>query len=365
MIDFSILNLAVTLAFTYLIFSIMASTIHEIINSITNMRGKKLLKSLKELYSDENVKQGLRKWEDFYNECILTSPFIESLRQKKLFTNNIRHPSYIPSKNFSQAIYSILINDSFDFRESDLKNIIEENKNLPDQLKTTLITFLNEAKGDTDRFLKNIETFYENAMIRSSGEFKRYTQVWMFILGLIIAISLNVDSVYITEKLLGNKEKLELTANQIESQMNAINSMYKKFALSDSLLIKTSELLSTDSANTSKANRDSISVKLKEIQEQYALLKSAPVIPIGYDTLNYFFSDKDPAFEKIILNSDTTIIYKSVIPERIPKILGWLITTLAIYLGAPFWFEMINKFINLRGTGKKPEEFENPAKDKS
>ena len=86
MFDISILNLAITLVFVYLILSIMASTIHEIINSITNMRGKRLLKALKELYSDENLAEGKRKWEDFYNEHILTSPFIISLKQKKLFT---------------------------------------------------------------------------------------------------------------------------------------------------------------------------------------------------------------------------------------------------------------------------------------
>ena len=105
--------------------------------------------------------------------------------------------------------------------------------------------------------------------------------------------------------------------------------------------------------------------QIKEIQDQYTLLKSVPAIPIGYDSLNYFFSDKDPVFEKIIIKSDTVRMYKSVIPDKIPKIMGWLITTLALYLGAPFWFEMINKFINLRGTGKKPEEFVNSLKDKS
>ena len=35
------------------------------------------------------------------------------------------------------------------------------------------------------------------------------------------------------------------------------------------------------------------------------------------------------------------------------SVLGWLITALAISLGAPFWFDMLNKIIRLRGAGPK------------
>jgi hypothetical protein len=38
------------------------------------------------------------------------------------------------------------------------------------------------------------------------------------------------------------------------------------------------------------------------------------------------------------------------------KLLGLLITALAVSLGAPFWFDLLNKVMNIRGTGQKPEE---------
>ena len=34
--------------------------------------------------------------------------------------------------------------------------------------------------------------------------------------------------------------------------------------------------------------------------------------------------------------------------------IGWLLTAFAISLGAPFWFDLLNKFISARSTGKKP-----------
>jgi hypothetical protein len=36
------------------------------------------------------------------------------------------------------------------------------------------------------------------------------------------------------------------------------------------------------------------------------------------------------------------------------KILGWLITGRAVSLGAPFWFDLLNRFVDLRGAGRRP-----------
>ncbi len=37
------------------------------------------------------------------------------------------------------------------------------------------------------------------------------------------------------------------------------------------------------------------------------------------------------------------------------RILGWFITLVAVSLGAPFWFDLLNKVVNLRNTGTKPK----------
>ena len=37
-------------------------------------------------------------------------------------------------------------------------------------------------------------------------------------------------------------------------------------------------------------------------------------------------------------------------------VLGWFITALAATLGAPFWFDLLNRFVNIRASGKAPEE---------
>jgi hypothetical protein len=40
-------------------------------------------------------------------------------------------------------------------------------------------------------------------------------------------------------------------------------------------------------------------------------------------------------------------------PGGLVTVIGWLITAVAICLGAPFWFDMLNKLISIRGVGSK------------
>jgi hypothetical protein len=41
-------------------------------------------------------------------------------------------------------------------------------------------------------------------------------------------------------------------------------------------------------------------------------------------------------------------------PAACQKLAGILLTTFALSLGAPFWFDSLNKIINLRSAGKPP-----------
>ena len=44
-------------------------------------------------------------------------------------------------------------------------------------------------------------------------------------------------------------------------------------------------------------------------------------------------------------------------------LVGWLLTVLAASLGAPFWFDILNRIISIRSAGKAPEEKPKPPKD--
>jgi len=341
MFNSGIIDLALTLAFTYFILALIASTVVEIINNITNERGKLLHKALKEFYFDKNKKTVDADWNKFLKNNILNSPFIESLTTKKLFTKNSRYPSYIPAKNFSQAVLSFILNDSDvsgNKTDIDLKTLLTENKNIPVKFRETLLTLNKQADGNINKFIENLEGFYNNAVDRMTGEFKRYTQFCMFFLGLGIAISLNADTIHISKSLWKNKEQLKLTSDAIENKLSGIKITDGKYVIG-SLISDTDNGKVTDII-LDKKNSDKIDSLLSDISNQKSLLNSLTDIPLGWENTDNPFTDKNGIFSISFLT----------------KLAGWLITTLAIYLGAPFWFELVNKIVNIRGTGKRPEE---------
>jgi hypothetical protein len=42
-----------------------------------------------------------------------------------------------------------------------------------------------------------------------------------------------------------------------------------------------------------------------------------------------------------------------LIPQHI---VGWILSAIAVSLGAPFWFDTLNRFMNIRSAGKAPDE---------
>ncbi len=39
---------------------------------------------------------------------------------------------------------------------------------------------------------------------------------------------------------------------------------------------------------------------------------------------------------------------------------GWIMTALAVSLGAPFWFDLLQSFVNIRNAGAKPNRSDDP-----
>jgi hypothetical protein len=75
-----------------------------------------------------------------------------------------------------------------------------------------------------------------------------------------------------------------------------------------------------------------------------------------------------PADETTVNATQPAGVAKALDPRQPPctvgawltKIVGWLMTAFAISLGAPFWFDLLNKVVGLRST-VKPQ----PQKTKS
>lgn len=137
-------------------------------------------------------------------------------------------------------------------------------------------------------------------MARVSGWYKRQTQVVICVLSLMVAIGLNVNTVSIAERLINDDSLRSAVVQQ------AVNNG-----------VKTNESLNT------------IANQIGQVQRLG--------IPFGWNKKPD--DPADPSFSKH--------------PGR--TIGGWLLTFLALSLGAPFWFDALSKLAGLRGTGSPPK----------
>ena len=201
-------------------------------------------------------------------------------------------PSYVSSRNFALALLEALRDGSKLPLFSQAERTIAL---LPDDdLKRTLSLFLQNAGGDLDALRDHIEKWFDDAMDRLSGIYTRISQYVMIVLGLILALSMNVDSARLART-----------------------------------LWQDSYLRGEISAAATKAAADPAPAS-PSLQASVETLK-AQELPIGWSAQTQPDRHSLPA-----------------------AVLGWLFTAAAVALGAPFWFSLLPQLTNVRNAGPKP-----------
>jgi hypothetical protein len=205
-----------------------------------------------------------------------------------------KKPSYIPSRTFALTLLDIVSPTTPGANRTldDLKSGIEK---LPGSLQVTFRVLLDEAGHDIEQFKSQLEIWFNTSMERVSGWYKRKTQAVQLALALVIVGLGNVDSVRIARSLSGVNSPLR------DSIKDAAHSLVE-----------------------AGLPQGPPGVQLSAATEAIGNL----ALPIGWTKRGFEQS----------------------------TILGWLITALAASLGAPFWFDLLNKFVNVRASGKAPEE---------
>jgi hypothetical protein len=75
-------------------------------------------------------------------------------------------------------------------------------------------------------------------------------------------------------------------------------------------------------------------------------------LPIGFSCLGQ--ASLEQTDWKAVLDKCAANFRQQAAGNWALKIIGWLITALAVAMGAPFWFDLLSRLINVRGSGPKP-----------
>ena len=286
----TILDVACGLIFVYLLLGLLCSVLNEWIARLFALRASILETGIRNLLSGKGPDGG-ELAESLYNH-----PLIKGIsRQGK--------PSYIPSRSFALALLDI-------FAPADaagpkaLKDARTAIANLPpeNQAKKALLSLVDEAGDNISKARENVEKWFNDAMDRVSGWYKRKIQLITLGVAFVVSVGLNIDTFVIA------------------------NSLYRDPT------VRASVVAAAEQAVKQPSPSDSLSslTGMGQFQEELEQLR----LPMGWSDLRQ--KPHNPG-------------------GWIAKFFGWLFTALAASLGAPFWFDVLSSFINLRSVGKRPK----------
>jgi hypothetical protein len=234
---------------------------------------------------------------------------------------------------------------------------------LPDgKLKGSLTSLIDESKRGAQHFKENVETWFNQAMDRVSGWYKRKTQAVQILLAVVVTVGINVDSVLIVNALSQNealRQSIVAEAEVYAQQAAKTEPVGRPAPPVPSPAEQTPAPAAGEAPAAGQAPAASSSSPLDSVERLQAQLAQLD-LPIGwnlpgqrgFDPANHNYRGW-PGWKMYGSWSDWLMLWVQTVRFHL---LGWLLTALAISLGAPFWFDMLNKLINIRSSGRAPEE---------
>lgn len=323
-------------------------------------------------------------------ERLYKNPIIKNFRQNVYFNK----PSYISPQNFS----TLLVEEIKNLKQSNrsktatfqlVEDTLMEFKDRIDNEAVDILKFhLNEAAGDLDVFKSRLEKWFNDSMDRVSGWYKRNTQFILLLLGLLLSVVMNIDTIEIVNYLSKNKQAAEKLA-----EMGVAAASSTRYSVSDSLI--ANEVLDSLKADLHRTNTllglgwgdyvasDSIFMagclkhkrallnahtKNKDSAEKIWLADTTAIsnqsnmtVPQKQARIAWFLLKRDSLVTqyqfKLLYSDDRFVpgLQASYIWHRLKnpeKLVGFFISIIAIGLGAPFWFDLLNRLVNIRSAGK-------------
>lgn len=321
MFNSAILDVAVGLIFVYLVLSLICTSVNEAIAQWLNMRAENLVDTIHGMFTGPDAHVIADRI--LNHDLVLSTSYTrtKAVGADGQSTSEVtKNPSYLESNVFSLALTGLL-----GFKEPACAgtSLQAQFDNAPydgDTLKV-LQPMIAGANNDLDTARKNIETWYDSVMQRASGWYKRRIQIIGFFVAAGVVIVCNADTLMISNTLLSNQVALQSTVNVAKGMAGG------------------------QPATASQPSGGQAASAQPSLPTLTPTAKQAAMSLIGWSNT--------PGEARALPQSGG---------DWGRKILGLLITIFAASLGAPFWFDALNKIMNIRSAGASPVELDAKTK---
>ncbi|WP_206076880.1 hypothetical protein [Massilia horti] len=266
----TVLEVAIGLTFCFGTVALIVSALQEALASAFRLRANTLLDGVKSMLNDPNFAS--------LAQAVYAHPLVNPHGGGTEAGSLKSMPSYIEPANFAIALV-----DSIQQTPGDYSSLGRAIDAIPDDQIRRMMQGLYRRAADLPQFQHALAAWFDNAMDRLSGVYKRQQLLISVLISFLLAVLFNIDSIHLFRTLWQHP-----LASQISTVPGAL----------------TPETL----------------------QALWAL-------PIGWTSF-------PPA-----LNADFAL-----------QLAGWMVTASTTLFGAPFWFDLLQRAIQMRGTGAKPQD---------
>jgi hypothetical protein len=328
----TVLDVGIGLVFVYLLLSLICTAILEVIAALFSLRAKNLEAGIRSIFSDGFGPDSKAFVEQVYDHGLVAglyrNPAVDLVKaaagnyQKPSNGGAKKLPSYIPSRIFALALIDIL---NIKHAEGDALTLSVKDTltALPDsKAKQALLSLVADANGKAENLRENFENWYNSAMDRTSGWYKKRTQYILLAIGIVVAVIVNADSVNIARTLYIDPGVRSAVVNNAATFLTAESNGATTCA--------------TQNGSGDPQDVKDLKIKLCSLENKMDAVteaESTTLLPVGWKG---------------------QFGWRSLI--RWPAIGGWVLTAIALSLGAPFWFDLLNKFMVIRSTIKPQEK---------
>ena len=247
---------------------------------------------------------------------------VESVRRDSAIYNEIQEAVKDKESATHQGVRNLA--ESIDLIEKLPKSVVENLTVLGKRAQSRIQT----TEEGIHTLQKEIERTFDSSMERASGVYKRNAKGVAIMLGLSLAIIANADAFHM------------------------ISRLSKDSALRETITNNAGEILVKNQNNQAIANPNSQgepdnNATLDVIREQADKALDNVALPIGWSDVNL---KQQIAW---IPNQNQSFPFLKIL-TMIP---GWIFSGIAISMGAPFWFDLLGKFVNVRNAGRRPASY--------
>lgn len=322
---FPLLDVAIGLTLIYAFLSLLVSELTERITTFLQWRANYLQRGIMLMFGEPlEVRHDPDQFKQTITGKLYNSSLIASVAHSSRRTWRSVGPSYLSSLVFADALLEVLYflpkieqQTIPDQQRSQQDNdelarfiaTVDQSNELPPRLKDNLQRLAYRArmkakatKPQMEQLRYEIARWYEHSMARLSGTYRRNVKASTIVIGFVVAILINTDSLYILRRISENSATRSIIIQNV-AQIQGCQ-----------------EDLSSEQCMNRMMN-----------------LLDSTTMPIGWHPIN--FQQQFPQFNWFYLLRAT---------------IGWLLTGIAISMGSRFWFQILEQFVSVRETGEKP-----------